>query len=95
MLTNNQLEIETTGQFPKDQPVLVFVSTDIVSGMDEIAREKLISNLRHYSTRGLSPLWVNWLRNRADLHFACLVHDLQEFNDFLPSNNIIKSASSL
>jgi hypothetical protein len=83
MPTDTQLEIETTGQFPNDQPVLVFVSTDIVSGMDEIAREKLISNLRHYSTRGLSPLWVNWLRDRADLHFACLVHDLQEFNDFM------------
>ncbi|MCX6046922.1 MAG: hypothetical protein NT075_17600 [Chloroflexi bacterium] len=83
MTTDTQLENETNDQFRKEQPVLVFVSTDIVSGMDEIAREKLISNLRHYSTSGLSPLWVNWLRHRADLHFACLVHDLQEFNDFM------------
>ncbi len=83
MTTEMQLETETSDQFRKEQPVLVFVSTDIVSGMDEIAREKLISNLRHYSTSGLSPLWVNWLRHRADLHFACLVHDLQEFNDFM------------
>lgn len=83
MTTNQDFEKESTGQFLDKPPVLVFVSTDIVSGMDEIAREKLVSNLRHYRTGGLSPLWVNWLRHRADLHFACLVHDLPGFNDFM------------
>ena len=83
MTSDTEFENESTSQFSNKQPVLVFASTDIVSGMDEIAREKLIRNLRHYRTDGLSPLWVNWLRHRADLHFACLVHDLQEFNDFM------------
>jgi len=65
------------------QPVLAFVDADIVSGKDEIAREQLLRNLQRYRSRGVSPLWVNWLRQRADFRFVCLTHDLAEFNDFM------------
>lgn len=68
---------------PATKPVLAFVDADIVSGKDEIAREKLLSNLQRYRSPGVSPLFVNWLRQRADLRFVCLVHDLAEFNDFM------------
>ena len=54
MTTNQDFEKESTGQFFDKPPVLVFVSTDIVSGMDEIAREKLVSNLRHYRSTSYS-----------------------------------------
>ena len=50
-----------------ERPVLAFIDADIVSGKDEIAREGLLNNLSRYRTRGVSPLWVNWLRQRADL----------------------------
>jgi len=62
---------------------LAFVDADIVSGKDEIAREQLLRNLQRYRSRGVSPLWVNWLRQRADFRFVCLTHDLAEFNDFM------------
>ena len=65
------------------QPVLVIVDADIVSGKDELAREKLLTNLQKYGTSGVSPLWVNLLRQRADLRFICLVRDFTEFNDFM------------
>lgn len=65
------------------QPALAFVDADIVSGKDEIAREQLLRNLQRYHSRGVSPLWVNWLRQRADLRFVCITHDLAEFNDFM------------
>jgi hypothetical protein len=65
------------------RPVLAFVDADIVSGKDEIAREELLNNLRRYRTPSLSPLWVNWRRQRADLNFVCTVHDFAEFNDFM------------
>ncbi len=65
------------------QPALAFVDADIVSGKDEIAREQLLRNLQRYRSRGVSPLWVNWLRQRADFRFVCLTHDLAEFNDFM------------
>lgn len=65
------------------RPVLASVDADIVSGKDEIAREQLLSNLQRYKSPGVSPLWVNWLRHRADLRFVCLTHDLAEFNDFM------------
>ena len=81
--TDSVTDTENANRSSVKQPVLIFVDTDIVCGMDEIAREKLVGNLRHYRSAGVSPLWVNWLRQRADLHFACLVHDLQEFNDFM------------
>jgi DNA-binding Lrp family transcriptional regulator len=65
------------------QPILAFIDADIVSGKDEIASEELLDNLRRHSGNAVSPLWVNWLRQRADLRFVCLVHDLSEFNDFM------------
>ncbi len=66
-----------------ERPVLAFIDADIVSGKDEIAREGLLNNLSRYRTRGVSPLWVNWLRQRADLRFVCTIHDFAEFNDFM------------
>jgi hypothetical protein len=65
------------------RPTLAIVDADIVSGKDEIAREQLLRNLQRYRSRGVSPLWVNWLRQRADLRFVCLTNDLSEFNDFM------------
>lgn len=66
-----------------ERPVLAFVDCDIASGKDELAREQLLENLGNYRTQGVAPLWVNWLRHRADLRFVCLVRDFTEFNDFL------------
>jgi len=65
------------------QPLLAFVDADITSGMDEIAREELIQNIRRYRSEAVAPLWVNWLQQRADLRFVCLVRDVSEFNDFM------------
>lgn len=65
------------------RPALAIVDADIVSGKDEIAREQLLRNLQRYRSRGVAPLWVNWLRQRADLRFVCLTYDLAEFNDFM------------
>ncbi len=74
------------GQPPRaqpTQPVLVFIDVDIVSGQDEMAREALLSNLRRYNSDGVAPLFVTWLRQRADIRFVCLVRDFNEFNDFM------------
>ena len=49
------------------QPILAIVDTDIMCGKDEIAREQMLHNLRHYRGNGVKPLWTNWLRQRADL----------------------------
>lgn len=65
------------------RPVLTIVDADIVSGKDEIAREQLLSNLQRYNSAAVSPLWVNWLRHRADLRFVCLTNNLEEYNDFM------------
>jgi hypothetical protein len=65
------------------KPALAFVDADIVSGKDELAREALLANVRRYRTPGVAPLWVNWLRHRADLRFVCLVRDFSEFNSFI------------
>ena len=65
------------------QPILAFIDADIASGKDEIASEELLDNLRRHSGNAVSPLWVNWLRQRADLRFVCLVHDMSDFNDFM------------
>lgn len=65
------------------KPTLAIIDIDINSGQDELAREALLENL----TRDLGPsvtvLWVNWLRERADLRVVCLVKDLEHFDDFL------------
>lgn len=65
------------------QPVLAFIDADIVSGKDEVARETLMARLNRYNSPGVAPLWVTWLRHRADLRFVCLVRDIAEFNDFM------------
>lgn len=74
----SQHETQTNGQ-----PLLAFIDADIISSKDEIAREALLKNLRVHGDNGVSPLWVNWLRQRADLRFVCLVRDLSAFNDFM------------
>jgi len=66
-----------------NQPLLAFVDADITSGTDELSREELIRNIRHYRSDAVAPLWVNWLQQRADLRFVCLVRDVSEFNDFM------------
>ncbi len=68
---------------PLKSPLLAFIDADIVSGKDEIAREQLLNNLRRYRSPGVTPLWVNWLRQRADLRFVCMVQDPREFNNFM------------
>ena len=40
-------------------------------------------NLRHYQGNGVTPLWTNWLRQRADLRFTCLINDVGAFNTFM------------
>ncbi len=65
------------------QPLLAFIDCDIVSGSDEFAREQLLANVGRYRSHGVAPLFVNWLRERADLRFVCMVRDLSEFNDFM------------
>ena len=47
------------------------------------SREQLLDNLRRCTKHYISPLWVNVLRERADLRVVCLVHDLTQFDDFL------------
>jgi DNA-binding Lrp family transcriptional regulator len=59
------------------------IDIDIHAGQDEVAREKLLENLTRFKEACITPLWVNWLRERADLRVVCLVHDLLRFDDFL------------
>lgn len=68
---------------PLVKPVLAFVDCDILSGKDELAGEQLLEHVGRYRTNGVTPLWVNWLRHRADLRFVCLVRDFAEFNNFI------------
>ena len=63
--------------------MLAFIDCNIASGQDELARESLMSNIGRYRSPGVAPLFVNWLRERADLRFVCMVHNLSEFNDFM------------
>jgi hypothetical protein len=65
------------------QPTLAVIDIDIHAGQDEIAREGLLEHLSNSHDQCITPLWVNWLRERADLRVVCLVHDLTEFDDFL------------
>lgn len=65
------------------QPLLAFIDCDVTSGLDELAREALIAHVGRYRSTGVAPLFVNWLRERADLRFVCMVRDLSEFNDFM------------
>ena len=65
------------------QPVLAFIDCDVTSGKDELAREELLGRVGRYRSHGVAPLFVIWLRERADLRFVCMVRDLAEFNDFI------------
>jgi hypothetical protein len=62
---------------------LAIIDVDIQSGRDEQAREALLGNLRGYCETCIQPLWVNLLRERADLRVVCLVRDVTLFDDFL------------
>jgi len=64
-------------------PTLAVIDIDIFSGQDELAREGLLQNLALSDDRCITPLWVNWLRERADLRVVCLVHDMARLDDFL------------
>ena len=59
---------------PSSQPILAIIDVDITSGKDEVAREQMLYNLRNYRGNGVTPLWTNWLRQRADLRFTCLLY---------------------
>jgi hypothetical protein len=65
------------------EPTLAVIDIDIISGQDELAREGLLANLKHHQDPCLTVLWVNWLRERADLRVVCLIHDLARLDDFL------------
>ena len=65
------------------QPTLAIIDIDIRSGQDELAREGLLQNLTECTQQHVTPLWINWLRERADLRVVCLVNDLASFDDFL------------
>jgi len=82
---NNTARSTSEGNHPSQlaQPILAIVDTDIMCGKDEVAREQMLYNLRHYRGNGVKPLWTNWLRQRADLRFTCLIHDVAAFNKFM------------
>lgn len=65
------------------KPTLAIIDIDIFSGQDELAREQLLENLQRFHEPCLTVLWVNWLRERADLRVVCLVYDLERFDSFL------------
>lgn len=64
-------------------PTLAVINIDISSGHDEMAREGLLENLSRFRDDCLKVLWVNWLRERADLRVVCLVYDLELLDHFL------------
>ena len=65
------------------QPTLAIIDIDIQSSHDELARERLLENLQQCPQHFISPLWVNLMRERADLRVVCLIHDLTGLDDFL------------
>ncbi len=65
------------------KPTLAIIDIDIISGQDELAREALLENLNGDWGPFVTVLWVNWLRERADLRVVCLAKDLEHFDDFL------------
>lgn len=65
------------------KPTLAIIDVDIFSGQDELVREVLLENLRQFHEPCLTVLWINWLRERADLRVVCLVYDLERFDEFL------------
>ncbi len=66
-----------------NQKTIAIIDARIHGGKDELAREQLLANLRAYEGSCVTPLWVNWLRERADLRITCMVHELAKFDDFL------------
>ena len=83
MARKTRKETSTAAATFRQQPVLAFIDADIASGKDEVASEALIENVYRYKSKSVSPLWVNWLRQRADVRFVCLVRDVSEFNTFM------------
>ncbi len=65
------------------KPYLAVVDIDIHANQDETAREQVLEKLRTYAGSAVTPLWVNWLRLRADLRLVCLVNELENFDNFL------------
>ena len=62
---------------------IAIIDANIRSGQDEIAREDVLERLLNYEGTCVTPLWVNWLRARADLRIVCLVSELPRLDDFL------------
>ena len=62
---------------------IAIIDANIRSGQDEIAREDVMERLQNYEGPCVTPLWVNWLRARADLRIVCSVSDLPRLDDFL------------
>lgn len=67
----------------EDNITIAIIDVDIRSGQDELARENVLEQLRTFNGPCVTPLWVNWLRSRADLRLVCMVHDLNKLDDFL------------
>ena len=65
------------------KPTLAVVDIDIFSGQEELARERLLENLAGFDRTAVTPLWINWLRERADLRVVCLINDLDQLDAFL------------
>jgi hypothetical protein len=66
-----------------ESATLAVIDANVRSGEDELARENLLANLRAYDQPWVIPLWVNCLRERADLRLVCMVHRLAHLDDFL------------
>ena len=65
------------------KPTLCIIDIDIICGQDELAREHLLEHLEEFKLPTVKLLWLNWLRERADLRLVCLVYDLERLDDFL------------
>ncbi len=62
---------------------IAIIDANVRSGQDELAREDVLTRLQSYDEPCVKPLWVNWLRARADLRIVCFVNDLSRLDDFL------------
>ncbi len=62
---------------------LCIIDIDIICGQDELAREHLLEHLDQFKEPTVKVLWLNWLRERADLRVVCLVYDIEQLDDFL------------
>ena len=65
------------------EPTIAIIDANICSGQDEAAREDVLARLADYEAPCVTPLWVNWLREIADLRIVCMVHRLDKLDDFL------------